>query len=137
MINLIKYPPKFYVLYSNKGYELRLLIRPDGRMYKIFIKKGRYYDEVYGNPNVRPEKEMALIAKALDSGNLVLTSEGLFEKEEMFENLIRICCACGKIMGEKEPYEDKSYTHGLCDECLRKELEKIEIMRKEGKIKND
>jgi hypothetical protein len=135
MVNLIKYPPKFYSLYSDKGYQLRLLIRPDGRRYKIFVKKGRYYDEVYGNPNVRPEKEMIWLAKALDSGRLVLTDDGLFEREEMIENLIRICYICGKIMGEKEPYEDRSYTHGLCEECLKKELEKIEKMREEGIIK--
>jgi hypothetical protein len=130
-MDLIKYPPKFYSLISDKGYKLNLLVRVDGKRYKIFVKKGNYYDEVYGSPKVRPEKEMVRLAKALDSGRLVLTEEGIFEREELLENLIRICCVCGKIFGEKEPYEDKSYTHGLCDECFKKEIEKIKKYQKE------
>jgi hypothetical protein len=35
-------------------------------------------------------------------------------------NLVRICSMCKKTMGEKEPLEDKSETHGYCDECLKK-----------------
>ena len=30
------------------------------------------------------------------------------------------CAWCGKYMGEKEPYEDKSVTHGICPECRAK-----------------
>ena len=32
--------------------------------------------------------------------------------------MIRRCSWCQKILGEKEPLEDKSYTDGCCDECL-------------------
>ncbi len=34
--------------------------------------------------------------------------------------LVIKCAWCGKCMGEKEPYEDKSVTHGICPECLAK-----------------
>ena len=34
--------------------------------------------------------------------------------------MIRICAWCGKILGEKEPLEDRSETHGMCDGCLEK-----------------
>ena len=30
------------------------------------------------------------------------------------------CAWCGKYMGEKPPYEDKSVTHTICDECIAK-----------------
>jgi hypothetical protein len=43
--------------------------------------------------------------------------------------MIRSCCSDhhigDRIFGEKEPFEDKSETHGYCDPCF--ELEKIEI----------
>ena len=32
--------------------------------------------------------------------------------------MIRVCCKCKKVFGEKEPYEDKSETHGFCDPCF-------------------
>lgn len=31
--------------------------------------------------------------------------------------MIRVCIRCKKVMGEKEPLDDKSLTHGMCDEC--------------------
>ena len=34
--------------------------------------------------------------------------------------LVIKCAWCGKYMGEKEPYEDKSVTHGICSECRAK-----------------
>ena len=37
---------------------------------------------------------------------------------------------CNIIYGEKEPYEDKSHTHGLCPKCFKIRMEKIEKMRK-------
>ncbi len=43
--------------------------------------------------------------------------------------MIRQCCKCNVIMGEKEPFEDKSITHGLCPKCvsiLRGEIEAME-----------
>jgi len=32
--------------------------------------------------------------------------------------MIRVCGWCGKELGEKEPLEDRSITHGMCDECV-------------------
>ncbi|MDP2729828.1 MAG: hypothetical protein Q8O55_05045 [Dehalococcoidales bacterium] len=34
--------------------------------------------------------------------------------------LIIKCAWCGRYLGEKEPYEDKSVTHGICPECRAK-----------------
>lgn len=46
------------------------------------------------------------------------------------------CAWCGKDMGEKPPYEDKSITHSICEECQKKyfpEAEKEEgTMDKHG-----
>lgn len=36
-----------------------------------------------------------------------------------------VCAWCGKYLGEKEPMSDTGTTHGLCQECLAKELKKI------------
>jgi len=43
--------------------------------------------------------------------------------------MLRMCCYCEKIMGEKEPFEDKSITSGLCDPCLKKELKKAGLFK--------
>lgn len=32
--------------------------------------------------------------------------------------MIRQCCKCGTILGEKEPLDNKEITHGLCPFCL-------------------
>jgi|GEM_PF-4672443 len=34
--------------------------------------------------------------------------------------LVIKCAWCGKYLGEKEPFEDKSVTHGICPECRAK-----------------
>ncbi len=34
----------------------------------------------------------------------------------------RRCCYSHKDMGEKEPYQDKTITHGICDECMDREF---------------
>ena len=39
--------------------------------------------------------------------------------------MIQICCVCKEIYGEKEPYEDKEYTHGYCSECFKLEMAKL------------
>jgi len=39
--------------------------------------------------------------------------------------MIRVCMRCKCVMGEKPPFEDKSETHGICDECWPKEHERI------------
>ncbi len=31
--------------------------------------------------------------------------------------MIRVCAWCKKVIGEKEPFEDKSVTHGICQDC--------------------
>lgn len=36
------------------------------------------------------------------------------------------CCYCQKDMGEKEPLEDHSTSHGICDDCFKEELEKLD-----------
>jgi len=48
--------------------------------------------------------------------------------------MIRICYKCKTIMGEKEPLEDKSETHGLCEDCFK--LETIEIQRALKKLRD-
>lgn len=41
-------------------------------------------------------------------------------KGSSFLPLVIKCAWCGKYLGEKEPYEDKSVTHGICPECRAK-----------------
>ena len=51
--------------------------------------------------------------------------------------MIRVCCSDhhvgDRIFGEKEPLEDKSETHGYCDECF--EFETVEIQRALKKLR--
>jgi len=49
--------------------------------------------------------------------------------------MIRICMKCKKKLGEKEPLEDKSITHGLCDSCLNILLFNSEYLRKPLRIR--
>lgn len=136
-INLHIYPPEFYGITTKKDHRLRLLIHIDGRHYKVSIKRGYCYDEIFGDPRVRPERFMKVIADGLESGKLILSEQGLFEKGEVEirENMIQKCYICGKIYGEKEPYEDKDFTHGLCDECFKSEMERLEIESEEYRKK--
>ncbi len=32
--------------------------------------------------------------------------------------MIRVCMICKTVMGEKEPLENKSLSHGLCFSCM-------------------
>jgi len=41
--------------------------------------------------------------------------------------MIRICAWCKLKIGEKEPFQDKSETHGICGCCLIKR--KVEMGR--------
>ena len=41
--------------------------------------------------------------------------------------MIVICSWCNKVTGEKSPFEDKSITHGICEECRRKVSEEIDL----------
>jgi hypothetical protein len=34
------------------------------------------------------------------------------------KNLVRVCMYCSKVFGEKEPFDDRSSTHGICEECM-------------------
>jgi len=38
----------------------------------------------------------------------------------------QVCMDCGILYGIKEPLEDDSETHGLCEECFPLEMKKIE-----------
>jgi len=44
----------------------------------------------------------------------------------------QVCYICGVLYGIKEPYEDDSETHGLCDECFS-----LEIKKNDEKIKDE
>ena len=48
--------------------------------------------------------------------------------------MIQICMDCEVIYGEKEPYEDRSYTHGLCPKCFKVRLEELEGKRELKKV---
>ena len=50
--------------------------------------------------------------------------------------MIRQCCRCGEIYGEKEPLEDKSVTHGYCDKCFEEEMKEIRAYQKERRKEN-
>lgn len=32
--------------------------------------------------------------------------------------MINVCMICSTVMGEKEPLEDKTPTHGICIDCI-------------------
>ena len=44
--------------------------------------------------------------------------------------MIRICSYCKIVMGEKEPFEDKSETHGICEKCMKKVKKQIDEYNK-------
>jgi hypothetical protein len=48
--------------------------------------------------------------------------------------MIRICYVCQQKFGEKEPYEDRSLTHGVCPECWPGELARVEKSVSEYKL---
>jgi len=37
------------------------------------------------------------------------------------------CSWCGKAMGEKEPLDDQSTTHGICKECLHRIIPEFRV----------
>jgi len=47
----------------------------------------------------------------------------------------KICAWCGKDMGEKPSLDDDRISHGICPECVERELEEIgsldEVERRE------
>lgn len=38
--------------------------------------------------------------------------------------MVRVCIWCREEFGSKEPLEDKSRTHGICDSCFTLAIEK-------------
>ena len=49
--------------------------------------------------------------------------------------MIRVCMVCDMVFGEKEPFYDKSPTHGICDPCFeefRVKYENQEIVREKA-----
>ncbi len=46
------------------------------------------------------------------------------------------CAACLKLMGEKEPLEDRRITHSICDACME-EMEKKLGRKNKGDFKYD
>ena len=52
--------------------------------------------------------------------------------------MIRQCCICWIIFGEKEPLEDKSITHGYCPKCFKVEMGKLDKLQEKWEvIQND
>ena len=53
--------------------------------------------------------------------------------------MIRVCCSefhvGDRIFGEKEPLENKNETHGYCESCFAKEIEKVKKIKKEMEVK--
>ena len=47
----------------------------------------------------------------------------------------RVCYVCGSLYGLKEPLDDDSETHGLCEECFGTEMKKLDFL--EGKKEGD
>lgn len=45
--------------------------------------------------------------------------------------MIQQCYRCNTIYGEKEPLEDKRVTHGLCEECYPKEMQRLQTELRE------
>ena len=48
-----------------------------------------------------------------------------------------ICCKCGKYLGKKDGEGVTGISHGYCDDCLEKELKKIESIKLESKEGTD
>jgi len=48
--------------------------------------------------------------------------------------MIRVCMVCDMVFGEKEPFYDKSSTHGICDPCFKEFRVKYE---NQGTVKQE
>ena len=42
------------------------------------------------------------------------------------EPMIQFCYVCKRVYGEKEPFDDSSVSHGICEECVPLEAARIE-----------
>ena len=57
--------------------------------------------------------------------------EERFREDEGKNTMIRRCCICRNIYGEKAPFSEPSETTGVCDACYLPYLEEIEKQLKE------
>ena len=48
--------------------------------------------------------------------------------------MLRQCCRCKVIYGEKEPLEDKNVTSGYCDVCFPLEMERFHVEMEQFRI---
>jgi len=46
----------------------------------------------------------------------------------------KICQECGQLFGFKEPFDDDSETHGICDECFPIVMKNLEQKLREVAI---
>ena len=44
--------------------------------------------------------------------------------------MIRQCSWCNRVLGEKEPFEDKSVTHTICEKCQEDMVGSVKSQRK-------
>ncbi len=51
--------------------------------------------------------------------------------------MMRFCCVCKKVFGEKEPLEDRLFTDGYCNSCFANELEKIKNYHEGGVVQSE
>ena len=45
-----------------------------------------------------------------------------------------VCAWCAKELGEKDGGDVDDVSHGICEECLHKQLEALERLKKGGEI---
>ena len=57
---------------------------------------------------------------------------GVGQRLKKGEKMRQVCMVCGILYGLKEPLEDDSETHGLCEECFPLEMKKIEMELKKA-----
>lgn len=52
------------------------------------------------------------------------------KKKAYTRNLVRQCAWCKKVLGEVAPYNDTRTTHGICEACLKKEMQEARKLKK-------
>ncbi len=48
-----------------------------------------------------------------------------------------ICGWCKKDLGDKAPFDDKRITYGICDDCLARQLDNIDVLKARQAVKDD
>jgi hypothetical protein len=56
----------------------------------------------------------------------VLSANAKKSSKERASTMLRYCSFCGLFLGEKEPYENKEVTHGICSPCLKEKTKEPE-----------